>query len=272
MLQTLKINQPQRAIAYTPYGHHPAGSGLLSLLGFNGERRDRVTGWYLLGGYRAFNPFLMRFISPDSLSPFGKGGLNSYVYCLGDPLNRRDSNGHVSFRTVTRAIIFGLRLQADQVAKTNTILLRTGRFSLKPGISPTKAVSARAKYDKLVEMLSEAKFQNEKFSYDLAQARKYAPELENMTGITKSSNDRLKLLEYIETTPTPNNKNRLFDMEKLSKAGESEFDLSIPPHKLPSPELADRYYQEITQVRHPYFAELTSEAIRIRDLHFNYIK
>ncbi|MCL6705192.1 RHS repeat-associated core domain-containing protein [Pseudomonas sp. T1.Ur] len=82
-------------LAYTPYGHRPAQNGLLSLLGFNGERPDPVTGHYLLGnGYRAFNPVLMRFNSPDSLSPFGEGGLNAYVYCVGDPVNRNDPTGH----------------------------------------------------------------------------------------------------------------------------------------------------------------------------------
>ncbi|WP_371857411.1 RHS repeat-associated core domain-containing protein [Pseudomonas sp. Irchel s3b2] len=61
--------------AYTPYGHRLPENGLLSLLGFNGERPDPVTGCYLLGnGYRAFNPVLMRFNSPDSWSPFGEGG------------------------------------------------------------------------------------------------------------------------------------------------------------------------------------------------------
>ncbi|WLH00803.1 RHS repeat-associated core domain-containing protein [Pseudomonas beijingensis] len=83
-------------LAYTPYGHCPAGNGLLSLLGFNGERPDPVTGHYLLGnGYRGFNPVLMRFNSPDSWSPFGKGGLNAYAYCWGDPTNREDRTGHV---------------------------------------------------------------------------------------------------------------------------------------------------------------------------------
>ena len=84
-----------RSIAHTPYGHRPSASGLLSLLGFNGERPDPVTGCYLLGnGYRAFNPVLMRFNSPDSWSPFGKGGVNAYSYCVGDPVNRRDPTGH----------------------------------------------------------------------------------------------------------------------------------------------------------------------------------
>ncbi|MFW0758221.1 RHS repeat-associated core domain-containing protein [Pseudomonas sp. H11T01] len=80
--------------AYTPYGHRPAEGGLTSLLGFNGERHDPITGHYLLGnGHRAFNPVLMRFNSPDSLSPFGKGGLNGYAYCEGDPINRTDPTG-----------------------------------------------------------------------------------------------------------------------------------------------------------------------------------
>ncbi|WP_339504687.1 RHS repeat-associated core domain-containing protein [Pseudomonas sp. RL_105y_Pfl2_101] len=83
-------------LAYSPYGHRPAANGLLSLLGFNGERPDPVTGHYLLGnGYRAFNPVLMRFNSPDSLSPFGEGGINYYVYCGADPINRTDPTGHI---------------------------------------------------------------------------------------------------------------------------------------------------------------------------------
>jgi hypothetical protein len=49
----------------------------------------------LLGnGYRAYNPTLMRFHSPDSWSPFGGGGLNAYTYCVGDPVNFSDPTGH----------------------------------------------------------------------------------------------------------------------------------------------------------------------------------
>ncbi|NWL20389.1 RHS repeat-associated core domain-containing protein [Pseudomonas umsongensis] len=94
ILSTLKANQPRHSIAYSPYGHRGPENGLLSLLGFNGERPDPVTGHYFLGnGYRAFNPVLMRFNSPDSLSPFGKGGVNSYSYCFGDPINFLDPTG-----------------------------------------------------------------------------------------------------------------------------------------------------------------------------------
>lgn len=68
--------------AYSPYGHRTVKEGLPSLLGYNGERPDPVTEHYLLGnGHRAFNPTLMRFNGPDSLSPFGEGGLNCYAYC-----------------------------------------------------------------------------------------------------------------------------------------------------------------------------------------------
>ncbi|MNV26970.1 hypothetical protein D3C71_1181020 [compost metagenome] len=96
VLQALEASHQRRPIAYTPYGHRIAESGLSSLLGFNGERPDPVTGHYLLGnGYRAFNPVLMCFNSPDNLSPFGKGGLNSYAYCSRDPVNFVDSTGHM---------------------------------------------------------------------------------------------------------------------------------------------------------------------------------
>ncbi|MCK8665775.1 RHS repeat-associated core domain-containing protein [Pseudomonas azerbaijanoccidens] len=82
---------------FCPYGHRSPESGLSSLLGFNGQRRDPVTGHYLLGnGYRAFNPVLMRFNSPDSLSPFGKGGVNAYAYCMGDPVNKMDPTGGIA--------------------------------------------------------------------------------------------------------------------------------------------------------------------------------
>lgn len=81
---------------YTPYGDQLPDENA-GRIGFNGELRDPDTGWYLLGnGYRAYNPTLMRFNTPDSSSPFSGGGINPYVYCLGNPVNQLDPSGHFS--------------------------------------------------------------------------------------------------------------------------------------------------------------------------------
>lgn len=87
-----------RQMVYTAYGYRTGESGLSCLLGFNGERPDSITGHYLLGqGNRAFNPVLMRFNSPDELSPFDEGGINAYAYCGNDPVNRYDPSGNMPF-------------------------------------------------------------------------------------------------------------------------------------------------------------------------------
>jgi RHS repeat-associated protein len=89
------------AIAYSAYGQPSAQQEVATGLGFNGELREAHIGWYLLGnGYRAYNPVLMRFHSPDSLSPFGKGGLNAYMYCVGDPVNFSDPTGHFNWSKI----------------------------------------------------------------------------------------------------------------------------------------------------------------------------
>ncbi len=84
-----------RFIAYTVYGASPvivAGT----LTSFDGIVRDGCLGGYLLGnGYRVYSPMLMRFYSADQVSPFGRGGVNAYAYCQGDPVNYRDDSGRV---------------------------------------------------------------------------------------------------------------------------------------------------------------------------------
>ncbi|MBA1201642.1 RHS repeat-associated core domain-containing protein [Pseudomonas capeferrum] len=82
-------------LSYTPYGYSASADSMHSLLGFNGQSLDEITGCQLLGhGYRAFSSVLMRFKSPDDWSPFGEGGLNAYAYCLGNPINYNDPSGH----------------------------------------------------------------------------------------------------------------------------------------------------------------------------------
>ena len=126
VLYTLSATE-QQAMAYSPYGHHPTVGANQHLLGFNGECADPVTGHYLLGnGYRAFNPVLLRFNSPDSWSPFGKGGINCYRYGLNNPVNYRDPSGHaVVFWSSAFAIegiaasMAGMALALSSPARTN---------------------------------------------------------------------------------------------------------------------------------------------------------
>jgi RHS repeat-associated protein len=93
VLAELDRSGPNR-LAYTAYGSQSSQRTASTHLGFNGQRKERPTGWYHLGnGHRVYNPVLMRFHSPDRLSPFGKGGLNAYAYCGGSPVNRTDPSG-----------------------------------------------------------------------------------------------------------------------------------------------------------------------------------
>ncbi|MEA3233666.1 RHS repeat-associated core domain-containing protein [Pseudomonas mosselii] len=80
--------------AYSPYGG--LADTVSPSLAYCGQLRDPATGSYVLGnGYRTFSPALMRFHSPDRLSPFGAGGVNAYAYCQGDPVNFTDPNGRM---------------------------------------------------------------------------------------------------------------------------------------------------------------------------------
>ena len=126
----------QHPRAYTPYGHQGGQQGLL---GFNGEAPDPLTGHYLLGnGHRAYNPVLMRFNSPDTLSPFGAGGLNPYCYCLGDPVNRVDPNGQFSFALIAPIVLSVIGLGGTAVGAIPSVGFYASFKALKAG--PIKAV------------------------------------------------------------------------------------------------------------------------------------
>ncbi|WP_460744877.1 RHS repeat-associated core domain-containing protein, partial [Microvirgula curvata] len=80
----------------------PAGNGdTRPEIGMRSERIDWIgprSQQYMLGnGVRSYDPAQQRFLTMDSLSPFGAGGISPYAYCLGDPVNRADPSGHVSW-------------------------------------------------------------------------------------------------------------------------------------------------------------------------------
>ncbi|HBK50892.1 RHS repeat-associated core domain-containing protein [Pseudomonas putida] len=89
----------QREWSFGPYGQLPP-QWAVGGLRFVGQWFDPVVQGYLLGnGHRLYSPAIMRFLSPDRLSPFGAGGINAYAYCSGDPVNFHDPSGQVVTKT-----------------------------------------------------------------------------------------------------------------------------------------------------------------------------
>lgn len=95
VLVNKRPSEEVQRFAYLPFGHLNVEDGRRMKLLFNGQYLESLLHCYFLGnGYRAFNTTLMRFMSPDSLSPFAMGGLNGYAYCRNDPVNLHDPSGH----------------------------------------------------------------------------------------------------------------------------------------------------------------------------------
>lgn len=88
--------------SHAPYGHRSAPTGAPDT-GLTGQRRETGLGWYLLGnGHRCYSPVLMRFHSSDlTNSPWRGGGVNSYAYCQGDPVNSHDRSGRIKNMTTS---------------------------------------------------------------------------------------------------------------------------------------------------------------------------
>lgn len=108
VLAELDRTNPNR-FAYSPYGSQSGPRQAGTHLGFNGQLRERSTGWYHLGnGHRVYNPVLMRFHSADRLSPFGEGGINAYAYCSCSPINRVDPTGRSWLALLGQAVGAGL--------------------------------------------------------------------------------------------------------------------------------------------------------------------
>lgn len=107
----VEVDSEVRTPRYTAHGDRRADD-LKSPLGFAGERVDELTGWYIPGGYRPYDPVLMCFLSPDTDSPFGAGGLNPYAYCSGDPVNNIDPDGHAWWNWVVAGLDIALGVVA----------------------------------------------------------------------------------------------------------------------------------------------------------------
>lgn len=101
----LSDNLNSQQICFDVYGANPNNISLNA--GFQGALRDYLSHLYLLGnGRRAYSTALRRFVSADNLSPFGRGGINSYAFCLNDPVNRTDPTGQWSWHNIKRALLW----------------------------------------------------------------------------------------------------------------------------------------------------------------------
>lgn len=301
VLHTLKANHPPQPIAYSPYGHRSVGSGLLSLLGFNGERPDPVTGLYLLGnGYRAFNPVLIRFNSPDSWSPFGKGGINPYTYCLGDPTNRSDPNGHVAPFINKKLKELG-RSAAISVAK------RTGQVHFERGVylpiknSSTAEQALRARdrvleLDKLTKLgqFRNPAYRNHRLNPNLNDLRPM--DLKSIAANTALSTNVsaagipttlqyflveqvMKLADYKDMlisihdsryTSTFSNSSKYSTQMLTDTAKNLEYNYSKRTGNLIKPEIAQAYESIMSSIRHPQHEELIAERTRLLDENFDW--
>lgn len=107
----IEADSEVRSRHYTVHGAEPEAEAN-SPYGYTGERREPLSGWYIPAGYRPYDPLLMIFLSPDSESPFGRGGLNPYAYCGGDPVNRVDPDGHAWWTWVLAGVGTALGIAA----------------------------------------------------------------------------------------------------------------------------------------------------------------
>ncbi|MEW9680418.1 RHS repeat-associated core domain-containing protein [Pseudomonas sp. TE50-2] len=126
-----------QAVVYSVYGHRAAIESL-PMTGFTGQRFEPGLKGYLLGnGHRAFNPALMRFHSPDQLSPFDDGGINAYAYCAGNPVNRRDPSGQTAVTVVGH--VFGYSASTmTSVGAFNRVADQVVKKRINPGgVEPT---------------------------------------------------------------------------------------------------------------------------------------
>ncbi|MBO9552759.1 RHS repeat-associated core domain-containing protein [Pseudomonas sp.] len=99
---------------YTPYGFFGGVRAHQYLASFVGQRFDeRIEGYHLGSGYRIYSPILMRFLSFDSWSPFGKAGINGYVYCGNNPVNAHDPTGHITSQAQWRSIRAEFKIQRE---------------------------------------------------------------------------------------------------------------------------------------------------------------
>lgn len=171
---------------FSAYGYEPYWLTRRTTIGFNAEYLDPITACYVLGnGYRFYSPAFLRFNAADSLSPFDKGGINSYAYCANDPVNASDPSGHLlpmsklarSLSTSALTKRSGSLQQASAPANSQRPLtwgllqLQEGRIKLRMHTMELRLSAAKATLEKTKAM---------KLRTDIGPAKELGPAIDTI--------------------------------------------------------------------------------------------
>ncbi|MNG88756.1 hypothetical protein D3C79_476050 [compost metagenome] len=193
-----------RSIGYSVYGYDGLSRGR-DIVGFNGQFRDPSTGCDLLGnGRRAYSPVLMRFMSPDLLSPFAQGGINPYAYCGGDPLNFSDPTGAAKLRIFTErdaqrsrdTVIF--IASRDQAIRRETVIQKAPPRSVAES-APTTTSSGRSDIGTVASASSSSSSGVRQVSERIPQASSSAMTLTSVEAGGQEGEYRKLARKYLET-------------------------------------------------------------------------
>ncbi|WP_085664332.1 RHS repeat-associated core domain-containing protein [Pseudomonas sp. B5(2017)] len=166
--------QPSTQLVYSCYGYIDTRDRALPLALYQGGILDTFLGGYILG-IRLHHLLLMRFTSPDRFSPFMAGGLNTYAFCNGDPINYTDPSGHVRIPALAK-------LATGVLAKKHAIKFGTKNdvFRLKNG-----------EYKKVIYQWTDRKYEK----YLNFSTERYKQYVQELSKIPRDSPFENKILE-----------------------------------------------------------------------------
>jgi len=154
-----------KRLSYTTFGNIEEPG-----IAFASQLKEPFINCYFLGnGYRIYSTDILRFATPDTLSPFGNGGINAYAYCGSDPVNKTDPTGHMALRLLgllrnsAEEAVGALAVRA--VARNSKTIadarhIRTVNIRSMTGIKPESIESLRAPRFMQRLMNEEAGFQS----------------------------------------------------------------------------------------------------------------